>query len=174
MDKKNTKKSSKSTLTKPRRKKQGARTKKPDDSWKYKYKFYSQTYVPEAALEDLAEHMIEWASNNPDALIFGDFLYEYKIARSTMDKFLKRCEKLRKAKRFAMDMIGNNREKGALKKQIDFNTMKVKQYQYDPDWGLAEERQYKLKSSLDENSLTKEDFQSALKEILKPVDKEND
>lgn len=152
------------TVTRARRPKQVTKT-----NWKNKYKFYNHKGIPDAALDDLAEHMVEWVNSDPNIMVFGEFLIKYAVSRNSMRRFLERSDKLRDAKSYAMHVIGVNREKAALFKKIDYNTMKLKQHQYDSDWGEAEERASRLRSKHSAEALSKDDLKQVVESILKPV-----
>jgi len=125
---------------------------------------------PDSALEYLADIMLEWIASSPEITNLKEFLNYQNTLAIDFQPWMARCKKLKDAYKLTLQIIGTNREQLALWRKIDFNTMKMRQYQYDPEWEKAEERQAKLKALVDDNSLKVEDFKAALKDILKPID----
>lgn len=90
-------------------------------------------------LEDMAVELLNWAKDTKDVVSLYEFFILKGIAKQTFSNFVKRCPKLKKAKDFAIMIFGMRREKGALLKNLDFNTMKHMQGRYDPEWKEREE-----------------------------------
>jgi hypothetical protein len=86
--------------------------------------------VTMAFLEKTADLLIDWATNNKDALALEGF-YEYSgIAPRSYCTFRKRCPKLQEAHDQALVIIGNKREVGAMQKKLDSASVWRRQYQF--------------------------------------------
>jgi len=118
--------------------KQNATKQRLDYDWRNKYTFYNQKSVPLCSLETLADLIINTVKTDPKIMTFNKVLALCDVQASSMVKFLVRSEKLRKAKGYAMFIIGINREEAALNRSIDGNIMKHMQGRYDPSWKLQE------------------------------------
>jgi len=105
-----------------------------DYDWRNKFEFYSQKEMPLGALETLADLIINTVKTQPEVMTFNKILALCDVQACSMEKFLKRSEKLRKAKSYAMFMIGINREEAALHREIDCGIMKHMQGRYDALW----------------------------------------
>jgi len=163
---KKNKKKAQSTIPKDK-----ASKKVTDFSKSFKADFFTIRKVPisNAALERLAELMVEWALSSTSNIVFKEFLVLQRIQYKQLSDWMKRSEKLRRAKNFTLMVLGVNREKGALLKQIDGNMVKMTQHRYDPQWGESEERKAKLNAMSDKQLITKEDLNHLIRDILKPV-----
>ena len=85
-------------------------------------------------MKTLADLIVNTVKTNPKIMTFNKVLALCDVHGSSMVKFLERCEKLRKAKSYAMFMIGISREEAALNRSIDGGIMKHMQGRYDPAW----------------------------------------
>lgn len=145
--------------------------KKPTDFTKnFRADFFTIRKVPisDAALDRLAELMIEWATSSITNVVFQEFLVLQRVPYEQLSTWMKRSEKLRKAKDFTLMVLGVNREKGAIFKQLDGNVVKQMQHRYDPEWKESEKHHARLKREESEN--TTEVFEEALSKILKSVE----
>lgn len=135
-------------------------------TWKDKYNFYNQTGLPDSAIDKLAEMLTNWAEDDTPKLFFGEFLVKHKIARKSMADYLKRSEKLRTAKDYAMQVISAYREGKAYEHNF-YSTFRHTQGLYSPQWKAQEQYFSKLKALSNENSVTKEDMESAVQMVLR-------
>ena len=114
-------------------------------NWRTRYEFYNQRFVPQSALENLADYLLDWINDNEDVMVIKMFLAEYGIDHKQFKMFSDRCAKLKEAYSIALMIIGTRRECAGLHRKIDGNLMKFNQHQYDKDWGDSEERHAKLR-----------------------------
>ena len=157
--------------TKPiiRRKKTSKKVTDFSKSFRADFFTYRKTPISNAALERLAELMIEWALSSPDNVVFKEFLVLQRIQYKQLSDWMKRCEKLRNAKDFTLMVLGVNREKGAIFKKMDGGVVRQLQHRYDPEWGISEEREHRLKTAATSVGLSKEDLNQLIANILRPV-----
>lgn len=141
----------------------------------FKYRFFrGKDGYSLQALDFLADTLTKWVKHSEDIITFKEFLNLQELTSYNFIRMAKKSEKLQRAKEFAMQVIGTNREKKAFYKKADYRVMAMTQYVYDPDWAKAEERQHKLKMEQDKGSITKEDLDEAVGNILKSVSDDPD
>lgn len=107
--------------------------------------FYQRLPMTEYVTCKLANELIEYAKKEEQSLTIGQFCKLKDIHRDTFDLWCSKYPKLASAKRIALQYIGNNRELGSLKKQLDSKTVMHIQYQYDDAWKKADHDQANLK-----------------------------
>lgn len=102
--------------------------------------------ISETIARRIADELVEWAINDPDALKYVDFLVAKKINPSTFSKWTKRFEFLAEAKKLALMVIGSRREKGAIKNKYNANMIIKRMGHYDPSWWSDEVQRAELRA----------------------------
>lgn len=110
------------------------------------YFFLRSMPISDAWLEDLAERLVKWSSEDKNAIVLGAFLTDEKIVWETFGRWCKRSKSLRDAHKFALQVIGTRREVLALKKELDPSMVKFNQMLYDKNWKKVEEWREELKA----------------------------
>jgi len=108
--------------------------------------------VPESFIDKISQELIEWAKNDPSALILRDFFYDKGIRISTAQKWAKKHTILKESVEDAKFLIGSRREKGAIKREYDPAMIKPVMINYDPEWKKSEEWRSKLKQEADQKT----------------------
>jgi len=119
-----------------------------ENDWRYYTEYYNQNFVHKASLDMLADRILEAIENNPSVKTFNKILAICGTDDRTMIGFLKRSEKLRKAKERAMFLLAVRREEMALDRDLDFKTFSHMQGRYDPVWQSQEEYFNKLRQKV--------------------------
>ena len=110
--------------------------------------FREETYTDMFTLREMPIHedyirqfALEWilhAKEDEDMLTMNDFLVKKGMNRSSIQEWLKRSEDMRKAYAFILMVIGNRRERGMLKKQLDSQGVVKSMHLYDELWKESE------------------------------------
>jgi len=138
--------------------------------------------VSEVFIERFAADMINWATNNEDALVLIDFYVSRKVNPKVAWDWEKRFPQLKAAKELTLQIIGSRREKGALKNKLNPAMVMSQQAKYDPSWWKLEESRAQLKALTQQKNdpdikyvIAVEDFsektQSSVKKKKKKKDK---
>lgn len=115
-------------------------TKKWYDEYPDVYAFKT-TPVSEVLLDRLFQELLDWAESNEDALKITEFFLRKRIGSDTVARFRARDKKYDDAYNHALQLIGNRREIGALKRKLDSGIVAYTMAHYDPSWvKLAEWR----------------------------------
>lgn len=93
----------------------------------------------------LAQKLIKWAKEDENALKLSQFFLDNGISDDVVERWEKKHEGLRLAKKVAKQLIGNRREVGAMNRQFDSSMVKFTMPLYDPDWKGVEEWKSKLR-----------------------------
>ena len=130
--------------------------KKKFRSWHEIQYLYSGRLKPAAdgTISHFARELVEWAEQ-PENLVFKQFLCENRISQKAFENWLKRSEELREAKQYALMVLAARREHGAIKKDFDPSFVKFTLPLYDPDYKKLEEWRASLKKDDDDESETK-------------------
>lgn len=93
----------------------------------------------------LATELAEWCLQD-EALKITQFLSFKKVPVDCFYRWIKTNEQLKQAHEFAMRVIGDRREIGALKKKLDGTIVSYTMPHYDKDWKDLVEWRAKLKN----------------------------
>ncbi len=85
-------------------------------------------------LEGIAIALVDWLDDDESALTITQFLVLKRILPTQWKRWLEASEDLRNAREFAMMVIGNRREIGALTFRLNANMMIQSMPMYDDDW----------------------------------------
>ena len=114
------------------------------DTFQFKEQPVSEQYILE-----VGKKLIEWAKVTEDALKVSQFCTLMDIHITDIARWRKRVPKMELAFRQATQIIGDRREIGGLKKNLDSGMISQTMAHYDQDWkDLAE---WKSKLSKDES-----------------------
>lgn len=102
-------------------------------------------------LERLSEDLIKWVNESPDHLKITQFFTSRGIAISNLYKWLPKSEALQEAHAYALTVLGDKRELGALKKEYDSGMVRYTMPHYDKAWKELEEWRSKLKEDKEES-----------------------
>lgn len=104
------------------------------------YSDYSNMYsykmkpVPDALLDKIAHDLEQWALTNPEAYKLTQFFVEKNLEYSDFYNWIKKHDGLRRAHERALMAIGNRREIGALKRELDAGMISFTMPHYDKTW----------------------------------------
>jgi len=104
-----------------------------------------QKPVSLAFIEKLALELIMWARDNEDALKITQFYRLKGINSNDMKRWEERSDKLRAAHEFALMVIGDRREIGALKNKLNAGIVMKTMSLYDQNWWDLELKRTELK-----------------------------
>lgn len=110
--------------------------------------------VGDRFIEILATDLVEWATQDEDALKLTQFIISRGIAIQDFYRWLHKHQILKEAHATAMLALGNRREIGALTKKYDASMVKSIMPVYDPEWRKEEEWRQSLKKDEDKRSVT--------------------
>lgn len=110
------------------------------DFFEYKMKPASDRFM-----EHLSKKLIHWALNDPDAYKLSQFWLKEGITPSTGYRWCRDREDMKLAHDIALLAIGNRREMGAIKKDLDAGMIKYMMPQYDSEWRSMAEWQSQMK-----------------------------
>ena len=74
---------------------------------------------PDKYLQELADRLVLWASDDEDAIVLTEFMGKNRIAPKVFYQWCNRYEPLLEALNFAKIMIGTRREKMGLQRKLD-------------------------------------------------------
>jgi len=116
-----------------------------DYEWAFSFR---QIPVSQDYLKHLACELAYWADTNEDALVFSEFFHDRKprIPKQSFYEWVKKNQFLADAHKYALEAIGNRREKGALKKKLDANTVIKSMPIYSEEWKELNEWYGKMKT----------------------------
>ena len=124
------------------------RINKPKRASKYKesnarptsFDFYNDIFAPRqipislVELERIGLEMVEWALKDPDAYKISQFFHLKGISKDSMPRWRKRSKRFNELYEEALAIIGNRREIGGLKRQLDGGMVALSMPMYDPEW----------------------------------------
>ena len=140
-----------------------------NEAWKFKHKYYSQKELPASDLENLADNIIKTVVEDPKIKSFNEVLRRNFTNPWSINKFAERSEDIANAKRYAMFVIGINRNKAAIEANPNGTAFTHMQGLYDPQWKAQETHHAELRAKTDPNSPTKEDMEALMRDIMKKV-----
>jgi hypothetical protein len=88
----------------------------------------------EAGINRLAEEVTDWARNDVDAFKISQFYLHKGISRKVWLEWCDRYPRLQQANESAKQLIGNRREIGALKHELNYGPVSFTMPFYDADW----------------------------------------
>lgn len=110
------------------------------DMFEYKNKPVSDRFK-----EHLSRKLLDWAVNDDNAYKLSQFWIKEGIPPSDAERWRQNNEHIRRSYEIALLAIGNRRELGGLKKDLDSGMVKHTMPQYDKGWKDLAEWQSKLK-----------------------------
>ena len=112
------------------------------------YDFYQQRRVPicKNLILRLAQELITWARDDNDAITLPSFYLKRGMPKSTFYDLASKHVELAEAKRAAIALIGERREKGALRNKLNTQMVMSQQARFDEDWWTLEKKRADLKA----------------------------
>jgi hypothetical protein len=108
--------------------------------------------MSERGIERIATELIDWATNNEDALKMTQFYTKHGLNSHTIDRWCERVPFFREAIEHAKKIIGDRREIGALKKKYSESIVSASMAFYDPEWKALLEWRAKLARNEEDSS----------------------
>lgn len=93
----------------------------------------------------LALTLLYWA-DQPDSYEMLDFCFEYKIPRQTLYDWMKKFPEIDHAYKEAALRVGNRNIKGAKRKELDKDLVRLQIHTLDPQWVEINDYHAKLKN----------------------------
>lgn len=143
-------------------------------NWKEKYLFWNQRKIPLAAIEDLAEHMIEVVLSDRSIITLSELCLRHYITPEDAENYCEKSSKFRRAYMFVKRYIGNNRELGALRKQLESSMVKFMQGVYDPSWKAQEIYFNELKIKANSALATPDEYAEISRKIFGEIPKKDE
>ena len=110
------------------------------------YSSWREHGLSEEFVRTLERDLLEWALNDPDALVIGDFYSERGFHKSRWYDWIKKYPNLGNAWDVAKALIAGRREKGALQNTLNAAVVIKWQALYDDEVLKLEERRALLRS----------------------------
>lgn len=107
-----------------------------------------QTPVSKDYLLKFALEWVNWAMTDEDALKLTQFYVLKGIHNFSVERWMKRCPELQRAHDWALMIIGNRREIGAIKKIYDSAMIRTTMCMYDTQWKELEEWRARLSEKI--------------------------
>ncbi len=103
--------------------------------------------MSENGINRLADEVVDWARNDVDAYKLSQFYLHKGISSKTWENWCKKYQRLNDASEAAKQLIGNRREIGALKHELNYGPVNFTMPFYDPEWKAETERRASLKEA---------------------------
>lgn len=142
----------KKAISKPSGRKKGVLLQ--EFKWAGQYKdFFHQKMVPisEAFIDRLSQDLATWAINDDEAYKITQFILKKGIPPDTFYDWINQFPVLNAANKIAVEAIGNRREMGGLKKQLDSSIVQFTMPSYDKNWKELRAWSAKLKEQENKN-----------------------
>lgn len=104
------------------------------------------TFITNKMMDDLGKELVEWAEHNPDALKLKQFYGQKGIGEKKFNEWCTKFPDLAEHRDQAKMHIGNRREVGALRRELDTGMVIWMMPQYDQDWDDQLVRRESLKN----------------------------
>ncbi len=104
----------------------------------------------EAGINRLAEEVTDWARNDVEAFKISQFYLHKGISRKVWLQWCDRYPRLQQANESAKELIGNRREIGALKHELNYGPIGFTMPFYDAEWKDETVRRAALKEGSSE------------------------
>jgi len=108
----------------------------------------SEFMVRTPFLEKFADDQLKYYCETESALYINEYRLKRGVNKRKYHQWLDRCEYLKARHDMCLEIIGLRREKEM--KKANALILKLRQYQYDPGFAEAEEREVKMKKKSDE------------------------
>jgi len=125
--------------------------------------------VTEKTTDHIAFLLLQWINSSEEIYVFKEFLYFQQTVHDTYMDWVHKYPRLEKAHILALQKIGFNREREALKKNPEGVAFKHMQGTYDPQWVEREKFLSELNKKSDQQELSSEQLLAMLSKILQPV-----
>ena len=103
------------------------------------------------SIDKLAQEMIEWARDDEGAFKISQFTIMKGIYYKDLERWMAKSEYLRQAYEHTLQILGNRREIGAIKRKYDFAAINPMMFHYDKDWKKMAEWRAKVKEEASGN-----------------------
>ncbi len=107
-----------------------------------------QTPISDDYLEKFALEWITVTLNDDDMLTLNDFYFKKGVNKGTVEGWIQRSPIVREAHDYVVNILGNRRERGSIKKQYDSTTILRSQHMYDKAWQASEEWRANLQAKI--------------------------
>ncbi len=124
------------------------------------------TTVNDSFKDQLAHDLFVWARDDDEAFKMSQFYLSKGINNRDFGRWCESHDNLRFAKEAALELIGNRREIGGLKKKFDSSIVLTSMAKYDPEWKALAEWRARLKAEYEQKkaetnlNVTMENYQS--------------
>lgn len=108
----------------------------------------------ENGINRLCDEVTDWARNDVDAFKLSQFYLHKGISRKVWLDWCNKWPRLEEATESAKELIGNRREIGAIKHELNYGPIGYTMPIYDPDWKVETERRASLKEGSSESKST--------------------
>lgn len=102
--------------------------------------------VTDEYLRKFAAEWVDRAQQDEDMLLLWEFATLKRVLPDKIEDWAKRCPELKQAREMVRKIVGERREKGALKKKLDAYSVFRNQHYYDAMDKASEEWRTELKS----------------------------
>ena len=116
---------------------------------------WKQTPISLAGIEKKAEMLVDWATNDEDALLMAQWYNAQGICGTTIKRWKERCSNFGHACNLAKRIIGARRELGGLKRKFDSAMVRSTMPHYSKIWHDLVEWEQSIKKPVQEKSETK-------------------
>jgi hypothetical protein len=118
----------------------------------YKNFKLGNTFITNTMMEQLGKDLVAWAENDPNALKLKSFYEREGIGEKKFNEWCTKFPDLAEYRAHAKMIIGNRREIGALRRELDGRGVYEMMPHYDQDWDDALARKESLKNRDGEGS----------------------
>lgn len=125
-----------------------------------------------AKIEKLGENLFKWALEDEDAFKVRSFFTKQSIGGDDIKRWRGRSPKFDKAYKMALELIGDRREIGGLKRTFDSSIVVQSMPHYDPDWRELAQWRSNLRAQEKEQAATT--FTVNMKSFSDEAEKKND
>ncbi len=105
----------------------------------------STKIMSENGIYKLAEELLDWARNDVEAFKLSQFRLHRGIPRDTWKEWVRKYPRFKEANEEAKEMIGNRREIGAMRHELNYGVVGFTMPFYDPEWKEETVRRASLK-----------------------------
>ena len=98
------------------------------------FKLGGMTFITNKTMEELGKKLVDWAKTDPNALKLKQFYADEGIGEKKFNEWCTKFPDLAADRDQAKMIIGNRREIGALKRELEPRGVYEMMPQYDSDW----------------------------------------
>jgi hypothetical protein len=118
----------------------------------YNFNLFEKTSMTNIKMDQLGKDLVQWARTNPDALKLKVFYDQSGVGEKKFNEWCTKFPDLAEHRAHAKMIIGNRRELGALRRELDARGVYEMMPHYDQDWDDAQVRKESLKNRDGEGS----------------------